>query len=297
MNNGARIHGKVGPVDKRRTHEFRTIKSSEFFHAIKQLPELTPSKQLTHEATFREVQAEFNQVRADIVRIDTLVEKDISLERAQTSQIELQLKSSVGRLNHHYKKVERIRERRERTAEAEQRECIGMISELENTQVLLQEQVELVLHKVAKKESELPVKHRLLNELSFNKRHYPLLHELLESRFASVTSSENPESQKADSTVRPKSEDDNNNGRTHADSISANSPPKESEQLGFAFGESRQSSTLRNALKSEIPPPSLISGLFRSKSSAASASTTFHQATRSNPITSNTSESDTSEIV
>ncbi|SCU84197.1 LAFA_0D08724g1_1 [Lachancea sp. 'fantastica'] len=292
--NGARILGKVGPIDKRRTHEFQTIKNSEFYDSIKHLPELTPSKQLTQEATFREVQAELNQVKADVVRIDTLVESDISLERAQTSKIEVQLKSSLRRLNHYYKKVERAREKRGRVADTEQQDCLLRISELETTRLQLRDQVELVIQKIEKKENELPQKNRLLNELSFNKRHYPLLHELLARNFTPAPSSDDHASQKTDGTAGFEIENVNHNSLTRAAPIPSHSPPGQVAQPDNQTRKEQGRSSLGKASAPAIPPPSIISDLLHSKSSTASVSTTFHQVTGLETTTKSTSGNDTS---
>ncbi|SCU94598.1 LAME_0F08108g1_1 [Lachancea meyersii CBS 8951] len=292
--NGARILDETSPIRKRKTYNFRTIKHSKFYKSLKHLPELASSKQLTHDAIFREVQAEFRQVKSDVASIESWVAKDLSLETSQMSKIELKLKSSLKRFNHQYKKISRRRAARESQAQSQSDECTKTIAVLENDLRLLHEQADSFMRKVASKESELPAKYRLLNKLSFNKRHYPLLHELLESLSPMPVSPEDQLTRSSDNSISALED----SFRDISSNLEAPSP--DPIEVPVDTNNRRHEATRKSLFNpastsgSVIFPPDIISARKISTASPALVSTSYHQATRSDFGPEFTGRSDTS---
>ncbi|SCU88990.1 LADA_0E13102g1_1 [Lachancea dasiensis] len=187
----SRIRGESGPIKRRRQPEFQSIKHSTYYDALLQLPPLISHKQLTQDAIFREVQDEVQQVKKDVAHIDNLVTNDIALELGQTEKIENQLKLSLRKLNRHYRKTFQARKVYTAKFDSDYRSCSDMVTSIDNALALLQSDSEELMEKVNKKDRELPLKNRLLNDISFNKRHYPLLFEVLKQSISEENRSEN----------------------------------------------------------------------------------------------------------
>ncbi|SCV05975.1 LANO_0H19306g1_1 [Lachancea nothofagi CBS 11611] len=281
MINTERMLGDSNSIRKRKAFKFHAIKQSRYFEALKQLPSLVSSQQLTHDAIFREVLVEFKQVKQDLVSINDLVLKDITLELAQTSKIESQLKVSLRKLHHHYKKVYKKRVVNESAALSESESCTAIITEIQESLVALKQQSEVLAQKIAEKDNELPRKNRLLNDQVFNKRHYPLLFDAINKTAHPCGSASDEETEANGASPRV--------GATFVGDVGALKPlnaSNEASDIEQLQHDAIQSQKLNNAKRQSIVVPMaacqipnvMLTPQFR-KVSPASISTCYEQAT------------------
>ncbi|CAI1945827.1 hypothetical protein SEUBUCD646_0E00750 [Saccharomyces eubayanus] len=161
--------------------EFDTAANCSFYENLKALPPLASHKKLTRGAIFNSTKYELLQVKEDILSIYDVVNKDINEERNQMQQIEFQLKKSLKKVEHNYKKVLK---QRASTSGINGNDCL--LSNAEKKLVVLDGElarvdamVEDIINIFIALNDKLPKKAQLLKNDSINEAHYPLLFDFL----------------------------------------------------------------------------------------------------------------------
>lgn len=179
---------------KRRNYQFISIKQTSSFEALKTLPGLAPSKQLTPDAIFSVVQRELKQVKLDSLKINECVLHDISSEAAQTDKIEHQLQVSMRKLHRHYRRIIKRREVLENSTSRNIECCSAAVTKIEVLLESLKELSDPLVSLIYKKDARLPLKNRLSSDQEINRQHYPLLFEALKKYESNHKSQKNNQS-------------------------------------------------------------------------------------------------------
>ncbi|CUS21947.1 LAQU0S04e04500g1_1 [Lachancea quebecensis] len=174
-----RKSGESACLKKRKNYQFIPIKQTSSFEALKTLPDLASSKQLTPDAIFNGAQRELKQVKLDSLKINECVLQDISSEAAQTDKIEHQLQVSMRKLHRHYRRIIKKREILENSASRNIECCSAAINKIEASLGSLKDLSDFLVSSIYKKDAELPFKNRLFSDQEINRQHYPLLFEAL----------------------------------------------------------------------------------------------------------------------
>lgn len=161
--------------------EFATAANCSFYESLRALPPLASHKKLTRGAIFNSTKYELLQVKDDILSIYEVVNKDINEERNQMQQIEFQLKKSLKKVEHNYKKVLK---QRASTSGINGNDCLLNNSEkklvvLDGELARIDAIVEDIVNNFIALDNRLPKKVQLLKNDSINEAHYPLLFDFL----------------------------------------------------------------------------------------------------------------------
>ncbi|KAL3228977.1 Biogenesis of lysosome-related organelles complex 1 subunit VAB2 [Nakaseomyces bracarensis] len=170
------------------------ISECDDYKELLNLPNIGNSQELTYKSIFRAVSGEITQVRADIVKVNEHILRDIDEELRQTEKIEKKLKNSFKSINQHYLKLVKHRDHfGTENSSVLLRRFEEQVNRLESNTKSAENNLDMVLKNMVAFDITLPEDERLFGSSTMTKRHYPLLYDLMQEKYGGMYNND-PES-------------------------------------------------------------------------------------------------------